>query len=701
MSRVPASRRRPEAVVGTRRLLGALGTALTAAALVVAGPIPAGPVLADTGTQTPTPTTAPGAPSALPGAFTGRAPLMVILDASGSMKLEDAEGERIDQARRQLSGILSDLPDDATVGLLAYGTGTGPNVSERERGCRDVTELAPPAQFDQDALEAAAEEVIPSGYSPIGRAIGQAAAALPTDAPASILLVSDGFDLCTDPDPCASARDAIAANPALTVSVIGIQPDAAADTLFGCITSATGGTYLPLRYPDPTSTSTVDTAQASSSSASVSVARERLEAVLAAGYRREAEGLRPSGTPVVGTVTAQDAPVLVPGDYLDPGFTRGSYYADGAQKNGTVRYYALPQGEGMTPWASATAIGDLRSDEYRQLGLRLSLVNNDDDPCLPLVEATESGGEREPRPMVTAQVGGIVPGADGWSESCAVTEPLYLRVERLGEYRFGTATPVQLTIRSEPPLHATGRALSTSTELPPPTATTPSAISGGTNFATAPLLASGTTVADTIVGGETRFFAVRLGFGQRLAYRVTPIGQGTPVDRAASVAVQIRNPLATPVHTVTGGEGGPFVQRDEDSFLSGSTDVPVAAANRTSDDPEIVRYALPGTYFVLLSMAPAQDGPDATVPYTLTVQAIDATGTGGAAGYDPPATPTAGSSAATSAVPIAAGKSSGATGTPAWTWALGGLGVLTLGVAAAMLISRRRSSGSRRPAPGS
>lgn len=670
---------------------------LAAAALVVAGPIPAGPVLADTGSQTPT----PAAPDALQGVSSGRAPLMVILDASGSMKLEDAEGERIDQARRQLSGILSDLPDDATVGMLVYGTGTGANTSERELGCQDVTELVSPAPLDQEALDAAAEEVVPSGYSPIGKAIGQAAAALPTDAPASVLLISDGFDLCSDQEPCASAQDAGAVNPALTVSVIGIQPDAAADTLFGCITSATGGTYLPLRYPDPTSTGTVDTAQASSSSAAVSVAQERLETVLAAGYRRDVEGFRSSGTPVVGTVTAQDAPVLVPGDYLDTGFTRGSYHADGAQKNGTVRYYALPQGDGMTPWASATAIGDLRSDEYRQLGLRLTLVNNDDDPCLPVVEATESGGERDPRPMVTAQVGGIVPGGQGWSESCAPTESLFLRVERLGEYRFGTVTPVQLTLRSEPPLTAAGDALTTSTALAPPAAGTAVAVPGGTNLATAPLLDSLTTATDTIVSGETRFFAVRLGFGQRLTYRVTPTGRGTPVDRAGSVAVEIRNPLAAPVRTVTGGEGGPFVQRDEDSFLSGSTDVPVAATNRTSDDPQIVRYALPGTYFVLISMATAQDGPDATVPYTLTVQATDATGTGGAGSYGSAATPTADSSAATSAVPIAGGGATRATGTPAWTWALGGLGLLTVGVAAAVLINRRRSSGIRRPAPGS
>lgn len=685
-------------MVGTRRLLGVLGAVLTAAALVVAGPIAAGPALADISTTTPTPAT-----GALPAVSTGRAPLVVILDASGSMKLEDAEGERIDQARRQLSGILSDLPEDATVGLLVYGTGTGPNANEKERGCRDVTVLAPPAPLDQDLLDAAAEEVIPSGYSPIGQAISQAAAALPTDAPASILLISDGFDLCSDPDPCESARSVHAANPALTVSVLGIQPDAAADTLFGCITSATGGTYLPMRYPDPTSTSTVDTVQASSSSASVSVAQERLAAVLAAGYRREAEGFRPSGTPVVGTVTAQDAPTLVPGDYLDSGFTRGSYYADGAQKNGTVRYYALPQGEGMTPWVSATAIGDLRSDVYRQLGLRLSLVDADDDPCLPLVEVNESGGEREPRPMVTTQIGGILPGAEGWSDSCAPTEPVYLRVERLGEYRFGTVTPVQLTIRSEPPLSVTGSALTTSTELAPPAATTTTAVPGGTNFATAPLLDSGATTADTIVSGETRFFAVRLGFGRRLSYRVTPIGQGTPVERAGSVSVQIRNPLAAPVRTVADGEGGPFVQRDEDSFLSGSTDVPVAAANRGADDPQIARYALPGTYFVLISMDAAQDGPDATVPYTLTVLAVDAADAGGSGSYGSAATPTPGSSAAgsVSVSPIAGGTSAGVTGTPAWTWALGALGILTLGVAAAVLISRRRSSGSRRPAPGS
>src|ERR671916_336707 len=70
-------------------------------------------------------------------------PVMVVLDASGSMKQADAPGPRIDAAKRAVGELVRALPDDARVGLTVYGTGTGSSAAEKARGCRDIKQLVP------------------------------------------------------------------------------------------------------------------------------------------------------------------------------------------------------------------------------------------------------------------------------------------------------------------------------------------------------------------------------------------------------------------------------------------------------------------------------------------------------------------------------------------------------------------------------
>ena len=148
----------------------------------------------------PTPGTAP--------ATAPTVPVMVVLDASGSMNQSDAPGPRIDAAKSAVNSLIDSLPADTQVGLQVYGTGTGSTDAEKAAGCTDIKTLAPVGPLDATALKAQVATVIASGYTPIGNALRAAADALPNEGPRSIVLVSDGEDTCAPPAPCDVAERA-------------------------------------------------------------------------------------------------------------------------------------------------------------------------------------------------------------------------------------------------------------------------------------------------------------------------------------------------------------------------------------------------------------------------------------------------------------------------------------------------------------
>lgn len=727
------------------RLLGVVACCVT----TVLGPLPAG------GTTPPhvtlpslgavSPMVAAGAQlrqaDGPPVGSTGRAPLMIVLDASGSMGLQDAPGERMDVARSAVDEVVGSLPADASVGLTVYGTSTGANTSERAAGCADVTLLRPIGPLDREALRDVVDGVEPSGYSPIGAALRQAATGLPDTGPRSILLVSDGFDFCSPPDPCAVAKELARTDPDLAIHVIGVQVNAAAAEQLSCIAVATGGVYVGTRYDPPPDRSgwteqqrERDRQQQETERTRAKGLQDQLAERLRVGYQRAATAYTAVGDAITGSPEpSEDAPVMTPGGYLDDTFSRGTYAADGGRKNGTVRYYRVPLGAGMTPWVSATLVGDRRSEDHHQRGLRLTLVDAEDDACLTASEETTSGGDRDPLPLVTVTAGGVQPGADGWSAECRVDAPVFLRVERLGEYGFGRALPVQLQVRSEPPVATdTDRSEATAPDAGPevtaPAAGPATVVAGGSSFATATPLTPGSTIADSLVAGETRFYVVPVGWGQRLQYRVSPSGLGTPVDGGSGGAVvAIRNPLWVPVEVQAQQQNSALVKRDYGTGsadaggaadtdaaadLTGSTAVPVAWGNRASDDADMRGYATAGRYYLLLSLAPSTantapsptntattGGLDYTVPFTLTV-AVQNTpdapsapkylgGNGsGVARSTPAVTP---DDVAVGAVPPSSGF------LPGWLWAIGGAALALVLAAGVALLFRRRTRSTSRP----
>lgn len=174
-------------------------------------------------------------------------PTMLILDASGSM-VRDAPGggTRMAQAKQAAVGFVESVHEDQQLGLMVFGTGTGNEDSDQAAGCRDVKTLFELGTVDKAAYTSAINGIVESGFTPLGPAVEAAAAKLPKDKPATIVLVSDGVDTCSPPPSCERAESVKASYPQLTIHAIGfaVDSDEAAQEELTCIARVGGGEYV-------------------------------------------------------------------------------------------------------------------------------------------------------------------------------------------------------------------------------------------------------------------------------------------------------------------------------------------------------------------------------------------------------------------------------------------------------------------------
>jgi len=220
--------------------------------------------------------------------------LMIVMDASGSMRGDDGTGHsKLDGAKAALKQAVAGLPDGAIAGLLVYGARTPNTESARAAGCQDAEVVVPPAPVDRDRMTAAIDGFAASGFTPIGRALQDATTALPSSGPRTVLLVSDGLDTCAPPDPCAVAGQLAKAGVELRVETVGFQVDNDARAQLECIARAGGGQYSDAADPDALAKRLVDVAS------------------------RAARSYQSQGSKVAGGASYQDAPVLRPGTYTD------------------------------------------------------------------------------------------------------------------------------------------------------------------------------------------------------------------------------------------------------------------------------------------------------------------------------------------------------------------------------------------------
>lgn len=178
---------------------------------------------------------------ALAGLCSGAsADTIIVYDASNSM-WGQIEGEaKVVIARRVLGDLVRNWDESEPLGLVAYG-------HRREGDCSDIETVVAPGPIDREALLAQIEAISPKGKTPLTAAVRHAAEELKyRDAPANVILISDGLETC-NADPCAVASELAAAGINFTAHVIGFDIGDADQEQLACIAENTGGQFFAAR----------------------------------------------------------------------------------------------------------------------------------------------------------------------------------------------------------------------------------------------------------------------------------------------------------------------------------------------------------------------------------------------------------------------------------------------------------------------
>ncbi len=162
---------------------------------------------------------------------------LVVLDGSGSMWGQIDGRPKLEIARETLAEVLTDLPPERELGLVAYG-------HRRKGDCSDIEVMVPPQPGAADTVRAAASRMRFLGKTPLVAATRQAAESLRyTEGPATLILVTDGLETCGG-DLCALAAELEAAGVDFTAHVVGLGLTYEEGESLACLADQTGGLYL-------------------------------------------------------------------------------------------------------------------------------------------------------------------------------------------------------------------------------------------------------------------------------------------------------------------------------------------------------------------------------------------------------------------------------------------------------------------------
>ncbi|MGB9142298.1 MAG: VWA domain-containing protein [Aestuariivirga sp.] len=163
--------------------------------------------------------------------------VILVLDASGSMRAKIDGKTKMEIAKEVVATVLSTWKPEDELGLVAYG--------HRQKGsCDDIEVLRQPGVLDRDDYMSAVDGLNPKGKTPMTAAVKLAAEALQyTEKKATVILVSDGIETC-DPNPCAVAEELEKLGVELTVHTVGFGlDDKGAVAQLKCLAEKTGGTF--------------------------------------------------------------------------------------------------------------------------------------------------------------------------------------------------------------------------------------------------------------------------------------------------------------------------------------------------------------------------------------------------------------------------------------------------------------------------
>lgn len=571
--------------------------------------------------------------------------LMLVVDTSGSMdEPSGSGGTRMEAAEDAFSEVLGGVPDDAQVGLRLFGG-----------SCDDETRLeVPVGPVEPDRLTSVIGDVEPDGDTPLADSIEAAAADLPADRRGMIVVVTDGEETCGG-DPCEVAGRLSDSGVDVRIDVVGFQVSTEAQEQLACIADAGGGTYFDAPDAD----------------------------ALASQLRRAAvRGLRvftASGIPVEGTPEPQGAPELGADRYVD--------HLNGDEP----RYYEIDVPPDTTLWAAAS-IRPMLASTHERLQIVLEVTDADGAECTSRSE-TASGAWSASLPLSVA-----VRASSGELAACG-PGPYGLRAQ-LDRMDPDDERAVELLIEFEPEPPTTDalpeRVDPDDRDVEPTTRSAPvEPLTGSPNIASAPVVDPG-RYSDTIIAGETLFYAAELDWGQQFACEPTLTATpgataGLPNDQAVLWTRLFAPHRSQTPHNARG------VDYTGDADVTDLQATPqIRYLNRQSTRAAAV--STPGTYYCAITLEGGGGAVGTSeVPLEVTIDVLGEAGAG-APDYSAEPTPTPSPTEATEEPadePTAtADEDEDSGGTPGWLIAvLAAAAALIVVVAAALW--RRRGPGAQ------
>ena len=521
---------------------------------------------------------------------------MLILDASSSMVEADAEGTRMESAKKAANELVESLPETANMGLMAYGANESDAPDNRERGCKDVETLAKVGKIDKAKFTSAIDGLEPKGYTPMGNSLRKAAEELGGEGERSIILVSDGIDSCAPPPVCEVAKELAEDGVDLAIHTVGFQVDDAARKELQCIAEVGNGQFLEAKDASSLATSLKFLAQ------------------------RDIGKYKVEGTPFEFADSPEDAKWLGEGQY------QTKVTPDSNAK--TDRYFRVSVPEGYNALITMTPIWQPDGHfEDAEVVLESSAQTNENDP---------NGGKAKTE-LGPASIAGNAQFAmepywvslarEDQLDNCdmsdwLITTQIFKRgAELVGDVNVEVNVFYSPIPEAEQAKEWSDRSISSGKydgELPLGTS---QEITGGTSFNDAVEISEG-TFADKIVPGEYRFYKIPVTWGQRPVMKMKV--KGSVTNDADSVKMKIFDP--TRLQTAT--RDFSFYDKEEESGIVSPAQFTMYGGDNphqgyyflhvgmgAKSEDEAAGVEQPYEFAVMLDGEPVDGGPDWTPTY--------------------------------------------------------------------------------------
>ena len=162
---------------------------------------------------------------------------LFVLDASGSMWGQINGKPKITIAKEVMAELIPELPDNARIGLIAYG-------HRRKADCEDVETLVSLGEHHQQAVLTAVKDLNALGKTPLTISVNQAIDMLRPEGDAStVVLISDGIESCGG-DPCATVKVAKASGVNFILHTVGFGVSEQESAQLQCMAKAGDGEYF-------------------------------------------------------------------------------------------------------------------------------------------------------------------------------------------------------------------------------------------------------------------------------------------------------------------------------------------------------------------------------------------------------------------------------------------------------------------------